>query len=198
MQQQQQHTSTSTSRTKRTVVCLGDSHTRGRLGASWINLLSQRLPKLQFINAGRDGEPSERILGRLPGLLRAHPDPAAVLVLSGSNDCIGQETEGLQSYYRWCFWLAQSLSQQAALSNADRMLQMLREQAPNAKVGHGQGSAQPHCSAHSNPMLAVVLSPLLRLHARTQQQLPQPPLTRHLPQCTLTHTGHRHQLAHFS
>lgn len=131
-EQQQQHSTTS--RTKRRVLCLGDSHTRGRLGASWIDLLSQRLPQLQFINAGRDGEPSERILGRLPGLLRAHPDPAAVLVLSGSNDCIGQETAGLQQYYRWCFWLAQPLSQQAALSNADRMLQMLREQAPNAKV----------------------------------------------------------------
>lgn len=141
--QQQQH-----STTKRTVICLGDSHTRGWLGASWVGLLALRLPQLQFINAGRDGEPSERILGRLPGLLRAHPDPAAVLLLSGSNDCIAQETAGLQQYYRWCKWLTQPCSEQHALSNADRMLHMLREQAPNAKVGDGRVADSHHCAVY--------------------------------------------------
>lgn len=179
-----QHRSTGA---KRTVICLGDSHTRGWLGASWVGLLALRLPQLQFINAGRDGEPSERILGRLPGLLRAHPDPAAVLLLSGSNDCIAQETAGLQQYYRWCKWLTQPCSEQHVLSNADRMLQMLREQAPNAKVGDGRASAAvsavhhqtQHASATCRPRLLgprclPSSPPLSHLHACASQQLLPP------------------------
>jgi lysophospholipase L1-like esterase len=130
---------------RRTVICLGDSHTRGFLGASWINLLRPQFPQLRFINAGNDGEPSERILARLPGLLKAHPDPAAVLIFSGSNDCIAQETEDLQQYYKWWFWLSQRCSQQYALDNKQQMLQMVQEKAPQAKVSPAAAHAAMHC-----------------------------------------------------
>lgn len=130
---------------RRTVICLGDSHTHGFLGASWINLLRPQFPQLRFVNAGIDGEPSERILARLPGLLKAHPDPAAVLIFSGSNDCIAQETEDLQQYYKWWFWLSQRCSQQHALANIEEMLQMVQDKAPKAKVSDIAAPAAVHC-----------------------------------------------------
>jgi phage terminase large subunit GpA-like protein len=64
-----------------------------------------------------------------------------VLILSGSNDCIAQETEDLQQYYRWWFWLSQHCSQQYALDNMKQMVQMVQEEAPKAKV-----SAAAACS----------------------------------------------------
>lgn len=119
---------------RRPVICLGDSHTRGFYGASWLNLLRPQFPHLRFINAGHDGEPSESIAARLPGLLKAHPDPAAVIIFSGSNDCIAQEQQGLQDYYKWNFRTSQYCSEQNALDNMEKMLQMVQKEAPKAKV----------------------------------------------------------------
>ena len=119
---------------RRPVICLGDSHTRGFYGASWLNLLRPQFPHLRFINAGHDGETSEAIAARLPPLLESHPDPAAVLIFSGSNDCIAQESEQLQAWYKSFCRLSRYCSEQFALENLDRMLQLVQEKAPAAKV----------------------------------------------------------------
>jgi hypothetical protein len=119
---------------RRPVICLGDSHTRGFYGASWLNILRPQFPHLRFINAGHDGETSEAIAARLPPLLESHPDPAAVLIFSGSNDCIAQESEQLQAWYKSQFRLSQHCSEQYALDNLDKMLQLVQEKAPAAKV----------------------------------------------------------------
>ena len=119
---------------RRPVICLGDSHTRGFYGASWLNLLRPQFPHLRFINAGNDGEPSELIAARLPGLLEAHPDPAAITILSGSNDCIAQAHQGLQDYYKYYFRVTKPCTEQYALDNMEKMLQLVQEKAPNAKV----------------------------------------------------------------
>jgi lysophospholipase L1-like esterase len=84
--------------------------------------------------AGNDGEPSPTILARLPALLAAHPAPAAVTIFSGSNDCIAQESASLQRVYSWRFGLQQPCSEQGALDNALAMVEMVRQQAPQAKV----------------------------------------------------------------
>lgn len=126
--------STPDSADRRPVICLGDSHTRGFYGASWLNLLRPQFPQLRFINAGHDGEPSESIAARLPALLEAHPNPAAVLLFSGSNDCIAQENEQLQAWYKSLFRLTQPCSKRYALDNLERMLALVQDKAPAAKV----------------------------------------------------------------
>lgn len=119
---------------RQAVIFLGDSHTRGFYGASWLRLLKPKFPHLQFVNAGNDGEPSESIAARLPGLLAAHPDPAAVFIFSGSNDCIAQQQQALQDYYKFMFRLSQYCSEQYALDNIEKMLVLVQKQAPKAKV----------------------------------------------------------------
>lgn len=119
---------------RRSVIALGDSHTRGFYGASWLNILRPQFPNLQIINAGHDGEPSHSIAARLPALLKTHPDPAAVLIFAGSNDCIAQESEDLQWYYKQMFRLPELCSEQTALQNVEKMVEMVQQQAPKAKV----------------------------------------------------------------
>lgn len=119
---------------RQAVIFLVDSHTRGFYGASWLRLLKPQFPHLHFVNAGNDGEPSESIAARLPGLLAAHPDPAAVFIFSGSNDCIAQQTQDLQDYYKRTFRLSQYCSEQYALDKVEEMLQLVQKQAPKAKV----------------------------------------------------------------
>jgi lysophospholipase L1-like esterase len=124
----------SASAERRPVIALGDSHTRGFYGASWLRVLRPQFPHLKFINAGHDGEPSHSIAARLPALLKANPDPAAVLIFAGSNDCIAQESEDLQWYYKRMFRLPELCSEQTALQNVEKMVEMAQQQAPKAKV----------------------------------------------------------------
>lgn len=118
---------------RRAVICLGDSHTRGFYGGSWLKLLRAQFPHLRFVNAGNDGEPSASIAARLPALLQAYPNPAAVTIFSGSNDCIAQGSWQLGEYYRRKFGVSQC-SEQQALDNLEDMLQLVHKEAPNAKV----------------------------------------------------------------
>jgi hypothetical protein len=53
---------------RRTVICLGDSHTRGFYGASWLRLLRPKLRHLRFVNAGQScGDPGPVSAAELPG-----------------------------------------------------------------------------------------------------------------------------------
>jgi hypothetical protein len=117
-----------------TVICLGDSHTHGFWGSCWVRTLQQQLPHLRFINAGVDGQPTASIMRRLPGLLRAHPNPAAVTILAGSNDVIAQQSRQLQRFYAFTHGAREPCSEAQALDNVAQMVQLVRQQAPGAKV----------------------------------------------------------------
>jgi lysophospholipase L1-like esterase len=48
------------------------------------------------VNAGVDGETSERIKLRLQPLLQQFPDPVAVILFAGSNDNISMDSTQMQ------------------------------------------------------------------------------------------------------
>jgi lysophospholipase L1-like esterase len=68
------------------VVCLGASLVHGRIGASFVDHLIERLGAegFAFVNAGRNGDLAYNALGRLDQIIAVDPD--VVLVLLGSND----------------------------------------------------------------------------------------------------------------
>jgi hypothetical protein len=73
-----------------------------------------------------------------------------VLIFSGSNDCIAQESEQLQAWYKSKFRLSQTCSEQYALDNLDKMLQLVQEKAPAAKVSlHDSWCMKPSCKKSS-------------------------------------------------
>ncbi len=74
--------------TTQLVVCAGDSLTRGRSSANWVEILPRRFAPggYEFANAGIDGDLAWNVLARIGDVVRCEPDIVTLLV--GSNDVI--------------------------------------------------------------------------------------------------------------
>lgn len=120
----------------RAVLFLGDSHTKGQLGGSFVTKLQKLVGKqdLQLLAYGINGETTESIGRRVWPILQQHPQPAAVFILPGSNDCLAREHPALQVFYNWAFRLSSPCSLQSSLDNVRDMIDRIRQQAPSAKA----------------------------------------------------------------
>ncbi|WP_031467957.1 SGNH/GDSL hydrolase family protein [Sciscionella sediminilitoris] len=67
-----------------TVVCLGDSITRGQVSVPYVDLLRSRFPEHRIVNAGVNYDLAYNALGRLEQVIAERPD--VVTVLLGTND----------------------------------------------------------------------------------------------------------------
>lgn len=69
------------------ILCVGDSITAGKVGASYVNMLKELLPQADIVNAGVNGETIMHILTRLQRLLQ---DAAFdyVVLQGGYNDIL--------------------------------------------------------------------------------------------------------------
>jgi lysophospholipase L1-like esterase len=72
----------------RTIVCLGDSLTRGLVSASFVDQLEQRLAGkgLHFVNSGVNGDLAYNVLRRLDDVIALQPN--AVILMIGTNDIL--------------------------------------------------------------------------------------------------------------
>ncbi len=72
--------------THRTIVCLGDSLTRGLVSASFVDLLELRLARqgMHFINSGVNGDLAYNVLRRLDDVIFLQP--YCVILMIGTND----------------------------------------------------------------------------------------------------------------
>lgn len=134
----------------RTVLFIGDSHTRARLGSSYVEKLQHMLQNsdLQLLKFGVDGEPTESIARRVGPILKKHPRPAAVILLAGTNDCIAQEHSTMQWMYRKGFKTTRPCSLDYALGNMKQMIEHVRKEAPDAKVMPLQSPAEQQMFVH--------------------------------------------------
>lgn len=68
------------------VVCAGDSITRGRSSANWVDIVQRRLAPqgYQLVNAGLDGGLAWNVLQRINDVVRCQPDIVTLQV--GTND----------------------------------------------------------------------------------------------------------------
>lgn len=96
--------------------------------------LAKYNPHLQFRACGVNGMPSESMAKRLPQLLRRYPDPAAVLFMAGSNDCLEQQCRSLHWVYRIGFQISRPATQDAFVDNMTRMVETVMGACPKAKV----------------------------------------------------------------
>jgi len=71
-----------------TIVCLGDSITRGLVSANYVHLLERRLDVSSacFINAGVNNDLTYNMLQRIDSVIDAKPD--VITILAGTNDVI--------------------------------------------------------------------------------------------------------------
>lgn len=72
--------------TTRLIICAGDSNTRGRSSANWVDILQRRFAPdgYQVINAGIDGGLAWNVLQRIGDVVRCQPD--TVTLQAGTND----------------------------------------------------------------------------------------------------------------
>ena len=72
--------------TTRLIICAGDSNTRGRSSANWVDILQRRFAPdgYQVINAGIDGGLAWNVLQRIGDVVRCQPD--TVTLQGGTND----------------------------------------------------------------------------------------------------------------
>jgi hypothetical protein len=101
-----------------------------------VNRLAKYNPQLKFKACGVNGMPSESMAKRLPQLLRRYPNPDAVLLMAGSNDCLEQERRSLHWAYRIAFRISRPATQDAFVENMTCMVETVKRTCPKAQVGH--------------------------------------------------------------
>lgn len=71
---------------RKVLVCIGDSITHGRVGANYVDMLSERLGPhgVDLVNAGINGELAYNVLQRLDDIIACEPDVITILI--GTND----------------------------------------------------------------------------------------------------------------
>jgi lysophospholipase L1-like esterase len=85
---------------QKTLVCFGDSLTEGAIGASYVELLRQRLPGARVVNAGINGDTTLNLLRRIDRDVARHR-PDLIVLLVGMNDVGTAYGEpAIRPYYR--------------------------------------------------------------------------------------------------
>jgi lysophospholipase L1-like esterase len=86
--------------TTQLVVCAGDSLTRGRSSANWVEILQPRFAPggYELVNAGIDGDLAWNVLARIGDVVHCEPDIVTLLV--GTNDVIATYSAFLEKMYR--------------------------------------------------------------------------------------------------
>jgi lysophospholipase L1-like esterase len=113
---------------RQTLVCFGDSLTEGAIGASYVDMLRERLPAaVRVINAGINGDTTINLLRRVErDVIRYHPD--IVVILVGLNDLTtAYGWPSNRAYYRAVKRVPTELTPQRFARAYRRLIATLRE-----------------------------------------------------------------------
>lgn len=86
--------------TQKVIVCAGDSHTHGFVGANYIKMLEAQFSNkdYEFVNAGINGNLAWNVLERLDDIIACQPDIVTLLV--GTNDVNATFSDEWEENYR--------------------------------------------------------------------------------------------------
>lgn len=118
---------------RQTLICVGDSITRGNVSANYVTRVSDMLDPMgvHVVNAGVNGDLAENVLRRLDDIIAQRPD--AVTVLVGTNDVNAQFDEVWLRRYRRDQKLTEDPSVATYIANMARILDRL-EEATDARI----------------------------------------------------------------
>lgn len=117
----------------KTVVCLGDSITYGRVGESYFEMLKRDFKgRARFINCGVNGDLSYDVLKRLNKVMSIKPD--FIILLIGTNDVWATYSEKVMNAYMRRNKLPERPSKEGYERNLRRILQELGN-SNGAKIG---------------------------------------------------------------
>jgi lysophospholipase L1-like esterase len=105
----------------KTVICLGESLTKGEVSYNWVGSLQSRPQNtgIQFINLGVGGDHSYNALQRLPKVIQYHPDKVVILI--GAGDIIST----LSATREWVFRTWKRIPQKHSLKWCDENIQQI-------------------------------------------------------------------------
>lgn len=109
------------------VACLGDSLTHGVCNPDWVDALrNEMVATHSFINAGVNGDTSWNVDQRLRDDVLPHAVPDAVVLLVGSNDCMGTYNDDDGKLYMRDKGLPEALCLEVYQKNMRSILNQLR------------------------------------------------------------------------
>ncbi len=117
----------------KTVVCLGDSITYGRVGESYFEMLKRDFKgRARFINCGVNGDLSYDVLRRLSKIISIKPD--FIILLIGTNDVWATYSEKVMNAYMRRNKLPERPSKDGYARNLRQILRDLHT-STGAKIG---------------------------------------------------------------
>lgn len=110
-----------------TVVCFGDSITRGQVSASYVEMLAERpaLRDFRFINAGVNSDLTFNLLHRMHRVADLQPDVITILI--GTNDIISTLRPFSALFFALIKGMPERPAQAKSTDNLARMVKYLKE-----------------------------------------------------------------------
>ncbi len=123
----------------KTVVCVGDSITHGRVSCDYVKLLEQRYGEkgFTFVNAGINSELAWNVLKRIDEIISCDPDYITVLI--GTNDAHGSYDETVAEKQIDMFDLPQKPDINSYRENLIEIILKLRQQTRPALYSADRG-----------------------------------------------------------
>ena len=118
---------------QKTVVCVGNSITHGRVSYNYVNILSERLSDhgYHFTNAGINGNLAYNVVKRLDEIIKCDPDYVTVLI--GTNDANASLSKKNSSRYMKDMALPEIPNAEFFRKNVKELISRLKKRT-NAKI----------------------------------------------------------------
>jgi lysophospholipase L1-like esterase len=180
--------------TECTIVCIGDSITRGQISASFVDQLSGRLGGngYRFVNAGINGDLSYNVLLRLDQVIALRPE--RIILMIGTNDVVSTLRRSNLWISRVSKWLPRNPTLKWFQDNLEKIVARLKAETQARIALASPPIIGEHLESRSNQRLRVYNEVIQQIARR--EGLAYLPVYEHMAEylkSTGTHAGKAHQ-----
>lgn len=112
-------------------IAFGDSLTQGNMSANWVNILKEKHPEIQFLNAGMNADLTYTLLTRIDEIIACQPHFISLII--GSNDLMATLTPARMKRYYGLGKITEDANYEGFVSNYREIIELLTTQT-TAKI----------------------------------------------------------------
>lgn len=112
-------------------IAFGDSLTQGNMSANWVNILKEKRPDIQFLNAGMNADLTYTLLNRIDDIVACQPHIISLII--GSNDVMATLTPARMKRYYDLGKITEDANYEGFISNYREIIEILTSQT-TAKI----------------------------------------------------------------